>query len=54
MTIVFEQPLDNPLSPHHYIEFKAHHAGAGIQAVRIIRDEIKGRVEALLSQLLLP
>ena len=27
-------------------------AGAGIQAVRIIRDEIKGRVERLLSQLI--
>ena len=27
-------------------------AGAGIQAVRIIRDEIKGRVERLLSELI--
>lgn len=29
-------------------------AGQGIEAVRVIRDEIKGRVEALLSELLSP
>ena len=29
-------------------------AGQDIEAVRVIRDEIKGRVEALLSELLLP
>ena len=29
-------------------------AGQGIEAVRVIRDEIKGRVEALLSEILLP
>jgi arsenate reductase len=27
-------------------------AGQGIEAVRVIRDEIKGRVEALLAELL--
>lgn len=29
-------------------------AGQGIEAVRLIRDEIKRRVEALLSELVLP
>ena len=29
-------------------------AGKGIEAVRVIRDEIRGRVEAMLSELLLP
>ena len=31
MSIVFENPLDNPLSPHHYIEFSTRQSSSALQ-----------------------
>ena len=44
MTIVFENPLDNPLAPHHYIEFTANQPGSGLQGqnqILLVIDLVK-------------